>query len=59
MTKRIEDMDEEELREHAEDVLRLASTQKLEERVRMMDRVNQITDPNIRLPLKYILENLG
>jgi len=57
-TKDITDMSTEELQQRAINIIRNSAANKIEERIRIMEMVNQITDPNVRLPLKYILENL-
>ena len=50
-------MSEAELQKLCLDVLAV-SRERVIGRTLMMERANQITDPNIRLPIKYILENM-
>ena len=53
--KDIHDMNDDELREKVEEIYAEARDRVLE-RLRMMEIANQITDPNVRLVLKYLLE---
>ena len=55
--KDIHDMNDEELLEKVEEVFE-NSRDKILERIHMMEMANQITDPNVRVVLKYLLENM-
>lgn len=52
-----EDVSDEELQAKMDEAFAVARN-RVFEKLRMMERVNQITDPNIRLPLKFLLENM-
>lgn len=57
MSKDIHDMNDEELHAKVEEVFDAVKVRTFEH-LRAMERCNQIADPNIRLPLKFILENM-